>query len=391
MTILHRSLVAAIALAVSAAGALSLAPAAEAVTCTPAPYANCAGADLAGVNLAGLQLESIDLKGANLRGAILTGAKLRNAWVDGADLTGADLSGAYLYAASFRRATLNRAKLVGAIGTHVDLSNVQLQHADLSGAQFGHARLEGSQLDHANLTNTHLMHVEATATNFAMATLTGAELTHGRLRGANFFGAQVHRTSFAGADLIDASFHGADFHQTDFGNALVVRTTVLPSNIASDPKARAQLFEKVYAHVNAYGSSDQHCSDDGSGPMDHVECTGFNDDPKASLELSSGVEFGWGGYTSGKDTRRSFWIVGRKPTWPVTLRGQADLGLGSFWVHSAGGTINRGTPSHTANHAGRGEIGGPLAIYIGFHHGIRPGYHMNVSGYVQRTDYARIT
>ncbi len=390
MTFLHRSLVAAIALVVSAVGALSLAPAAEAVTCTPAPYANCAGADLAGVNLAGRQLHNIDLKGANLRGAILTGAHLNYARVGGADLTGADLSGANLYAASFRGATLNRAKLVGAHGTHIDLASVLLQHADLTRAQLGNARLDGSQLDHSNLTDTHLSYAEATATNFAMADLTGAVFTHGRFRGSNFFGAQVHRTSFAGADLTDASFHGADFHQTNFGNALVVRTSVTPSNIASDPMARAQLFEKVYAHVNAYGSSDQHCSDDGSGPMDHVECTGFNDDSRASLELSSGVEFGWGGYTPG-DSRRSFWIVGKLANWPVSLRGEADLGLGAFWVHSAGGTVNRGTPSHTPNHAGRGEIGGPLAIFIGFHHGIRPGYHMNVSGYVQRTDYARIT
>lgn len=114
----------------------------DAVTCSPGPNAQCAGADLQGVNLNGENLVGADFEAGDLRRA---------------DLRGANLSGASLSDANLRAARLRDAVLIGA-----DLSGADLRGANLRGANFSGANLRGALLDGANMREANLTSADMT-------------------------------------------------------------------------------------------------------------------------------------------------------------------------------------------------------------------------------------
>lgn len=323
-----------------------------------------------------------DLHGADLTNAFLLGADLRHA-----NLTGANLSGANLEKANLVGANLNGAKLVGARANGANLSSVLIQHADLSNGQFELASFDGSQLDGTNLTRAYLRRIHAHGTNFAHAEMNNADVVQGELNGSNFFGTHVHGTNFDHATLTHTNWTGASFFQTKFLGAHDVGTAKLtPSTVGGDDVARFYLFDRVYAHVNAYG---QHGSCEGHGGG-ASSCTGYNDDPAATYgfnEHHRSVEFGWG---RSSENPRSFFIVGSRG---VTFRGTTNWNFGLFNITH----IENFPGVPTAQDAPPGEVGGPLALYLG-HHGPSGwdifdggGYHLNFRGWVQRTGQAPST
>jgi hypothetical protein len=88
---------------------------------------------------------------------------------------------------------------------------------------------------------------------------------------------------------------------------------------------RFYLFDRVYAHVNAYGDHGS-CSDHGGGS---ITCTGYNDDPNATYAFNEGhrsVSFGWG---RSNENPRSFFISGAHR---VTFRGHTNGNFGTFAI-----------------------------------------------------------
>jgi uncharacterized protein YjbI with pentapeptide repeats len=328
---------------------------------------SCVGADLRGADLTNASLQGADLRHANLTGANLTGANLAKANLAGANLTGA--------------------KLVSVKADGVNLSSVLLQNSDLSHGQFELASFDGSQLDFANLTRAYLRRIHAHATNFAHAEMNNADVIQGDLSGSNFFGTHVHGTNFDHATIANTAWTGAYFLQTKFLGAYDIGTAKLtPSTVGSDDVARFYLFDRVYAHVNAYHQYGS-CSDHGEGA---ISCTGYNDDPAATYAFNEGhrsVSFGWG---RSNENPRTFFITGAHG---VTFRGSTNGNFGIFAITQVENFP--GVP--TALDAPPGEVGGPLALYLG-HHGpsgwniFDPGgYHLNFRGWVQRTGQAPTT
>lgn len=262
-----------------------------------------------------------DLHGADLTNANLTGADLRHA-----NLTGANLSGANLEKTNLSGPNLQGAKLVGVRADKVNLSSVLMQNADLSQGRFELANFDGSQLDGVNLTRAYLRRIHAHGTNFAFAEMNNADVVQGDLAGSNFFSTHVHGTTFNDATISRTNWTGANFFQTKFLGAHDIGTAKLtPSTIGSDDVARFYLFDRVYAHVNAYGDHGS-CSDHGGGS---ITCTGYNDDPNATYAFNEGrrsVSFGWG---RSNENPRSFFISGAHG---VTFRGHTNGNFGTFAI-----------------------------------------------------------
>ncbi len=342
-----------------------------------AVFAAPAGAAVATVGSCAIK-QSTSCVGADLRGADLTRADLRHA-----DLRNANLTGANLEKANLAGANLQGAKLVRVRAEGVNLSSVLMQGADLAEGEFTAANLDGSQLDAVNLTRANLNRIHAHATNFAHAEMNNAKVVAADLKGSNFFGAHVHGTQFSTTSIAATNWTGAYFFQTNFLGAHDVGTAKLtPSTVGSDDVARFYLFDRVYAHVNAYHSYGS-CSDHSGGA---ISCSGQNDDPAATygFDGSNKTSFGWG-YSN--ENPRSFFIIGGRG---VTFRGTTNSNFGTFSITQ----IENFPGVPTAHDAGAGEVGGPLALHLG-HHGASgwnifdpSGYHLNFRGWVQRSGTA---
>jgi uncharacterized protein YjbI with pentapeptide repeats len=330
--------------------------------------------------------QSTSCVGADLRGVDLTNATLQGADLSHTDLRDANLNGANLEKANLSGANLQGAKLVGVRADGVNLSSVLMQNADLSEGRFELANFDGSQVDGVNLTRAYLRRIHAHGTNFAFAEMNNADVVRSDLAGSNFYSTHVHGTTFNEATIGGTNWTGADFFQTKFLGAHDIGTAKLtPSTIGSDDVARFYLFDRVYAHVNAYGEHGS-CADHGGGS---ISCTGYNDDPNATYAFNEGhrsVSFGWG---TSSESPRSFFIVGAHG---VTFRGHTNGNFGTFSITQ----IENFPGVPTAQDAGAGEVGGPLALYLG-HHGVgwdffnRGGYHLNFRGWVQRSGQAPTT
>jgi uncharacterized protein YjbI with pentapeptide repeats len=317
----------------------------------------CHNANLAHADLTGAPLAYADLRGSTLQGANLTGARLHNAKLSGTNFAHANLSN------------------VGAHDAHI--SSSILNHANLNGADLLAAHLHGSQLDSADLSNARLELLMAGEANFAHAKLHDTKVNEAQLEGSNFFGAHLRNANFRLADLENASFVGAYFSNTAFQSATIRNTKVLPSTIAHDPTARDAFFRRVYTHVNAYGSNGS-CS----GSSSSASCQGRNDDPNATPPFTGEVRFGW-------DQRHDHYDFRIADTFGHQLSGKASGNLGALDVTSVSGFTNlQGTG---AIHAAPGEVGGALALHVGYHSALsRSGYVLNARGWLQRAIHGNL-
>lgn len=134
-------------------------------TCTIAPYAGCAEADL---------------RNEDLRGVNLTGANLARAALDGANASAATLSLANLVEASLVGTVLDSADLQRANLTHADLSRASLRGANAEAMDASRATLAGTDLSGASLRDANLQEADLRGATLTGADLTGADLTGAR-------------------------------------------------------------------------------------------------------------------------------------------------------------------------------------------------------------------
>lgn len=169
------------ALALAAAMAVWVAPAAQAkVTCptvnsttgavTPAP-APTANVDWSGCNLSGA-----DLKGLTMIGANLSAANLSHAFLDDSVLTSSDIEGANLDGASLTDTWLGGANLADSTLTSANLDGTTLVGADLSGAQLSEADALTTDFDSATLTDTDFGNATLADDSWIQASMTGTVL-----------------------------------------------------------------------------------------------------------------------------------------------------------------------------------------------------------------------
>jgi uncharacterized protein YjbI with pentapeptide repeats len=321
---------------------------------------SCPGADLSGANLAGAPLSGANLQGANLRGANLREADLSSANLRAADLTHSDMTKANLHKADAERATLHQ---------------VLLGEANLSYANLTRVQLFGSQAVSTNFIGANLSDATAHSVNFAFADLGLATLSAGDFTGSHFLGAILGNADFSHATVNNAYFVHAYFHRTNFNGAKIVGADVIPSNIDTDGMARFYFFERVYTHVNAYGSYGNTNS-----YSSHVSAEGGNDDPNGAAPFSHRVSFQWGAFENRKD-------VFQMSAYGNTLSGRKNGNLADFYVDKVTGSLlpNVGP---TETEAPRGHPGGPIALSVGWHGVFSPGYSINVSGWLPRVAYA---
>lgn len=176
------------------------------------------GANLSGMNLSGLDLRGADLKDTNLDGTILKGANL-----SGADfrlknifggtctryLTDVNMSEADLSGANFQNVCLDNVKLIQAILSDVDMSNVMFRHS---------VDMRGANLSRANLSNAQGRVVLRDA-DLRLANLKGAQLQRADLQRANLAGTNLSRVNFYHANLQDADLNGASLRCVDLAGA----------------------------------------------------------------------------------------------------------------------------------------------------------------------------
>jgi hypothetical protein len=267
-----------------------------------------------------------------------------------------------------------------------NLSSVLMQNAVLWKGSFELANFDGSQLVGVNLTHADLRRIHAHGTNFAYAEMKDADVVQADLAGSNFSSTHVRGTTFNDAAIGGTNWTGAQFFRTKFLGARDIGTAKLtPSTIGGDDVARFYLFDRVFAHVSAYGQSGS-CVDHGGGS---ISCTGHNNDPIATYGFNEGhrsVSFGWG---TSAENPRSFFIVGGHG---VTFRGHTSGDFRTFAITQ----IENFPGLPTAQDARAGEVGGPLALDLG-HHGVggdilnRGGYDLDFRGWVQRSGQAPTT
>jgi uncharacterized protein YjbI with pentapeptide repeats len=335
-------------------------------SCVIRQATSCVGADLEGADLTHADLQGADLRHADLRVANLTAANLAKANLSGANLQGA--------------------KLVHVMAYGANLSSVLMEKADLWQGSFELANFDGSQLVGVKLTQANLRRIHAHGTNFAGAQMNEADVAQGDLAGSNFSSAHVRGTTFNDAAIGGTNWTAAQFFRTKFAGARDIGTAKLtPSTIGGDDDARFYLFDRVFAHVSAYGKYGS-CADQGGGS---ISCTGHSDDPIATYGFNEGhrsASFGWG--TSGENPR-SFFIAGAHG---VTFRGHTNGNFGTFSITQ----IENFPGLPTAQDDRAGAVGGPLLLDLG-HHGVgsdilnRGGYDLDFRGWVQRSGTAPTT
>ncbi|WP_405586319.1 pentapeptide repeat-containing protein [Streptomyces sp. NBC_01092] len=150
---------------------------------------------------------------------VLRSRTIRRGDALGVELSNAAIRGAYLYGARLEGAFLNLADLRGADLNRVWLRFAYLREADLRGAYLRGARMEG----------VHLR---------------GADLRGADLRGAHFYHAGFNATNLRGADIRGTDLRGTFTLTTEqVVSAVPDSKTLLPTDIAEDPRVRARIAE----------------------------------------------------------------------------------------------------------------------------------------------------
>ena len=272
-----------------------------------------------------------------------------------------------------------RAQCAGADLHGMDLHNRNLAGADFRGANLAGANLHAAQLTGASLVGANLF--DATLTGSA---LNSADLSYADLREADLGGAALHGTTFAGAQLGRAVFRDASFLDTVLSHAHIGETHWFPSNVDSDPKASASLFDRLHVTVDASAGSCGYAMAPTSIPH-RLTCraptvaTGstapFDREPLA---------FHW---EPGSDGRRHVKVHTQGSPVAVQLTGTTPADVSAFHVTAISGSDpiahDRWLP--TATHARPGEKGGSLTAHLVA--GSR-GYKLTLTGWLMRRHLA---
>ncbi|GGV45255.1 hypothetical protein GCM10010293_53130 [Streptomyces griseoflavus] len=196
--------------------------------------------DLRGTNLQGSNLQNAYLQSADLRGANLQ-ADLRHANLQNADLRGANLQNADL-----RETDLQNADLRG-----TDLQNANLMNADVRVADLGNADLRDANLWATNFRGASLGRANLSGTNLREADLEGADLQNADLRDSDLYDAELRTARLRGANLAHTALHRANSVEVDLiANALIYRSTKLPSDVAGDATINTRIDECEQALTN---------------------------------------------------------------------------------------------------------------------------------------------
>jgi hypothetical protein len=273
------------------------------------------------------------------------------------------------------RTVCPNANLAGADLKGADLHDAQLSGSNLQGANLEGAHLGGTQLSNANLIDASLRRVHAHAVNFAGSNAGEIDGVGGDFTGSNFVNATLTGAQFNHAILSRANLARAHFSHTNLANAYIEGTNFVPSNIERDVHgALRYVFDRVYSHVNAYGTYGN-CRGDSTSQ----ECFGTNDDANATTGFKGAVDFSFADANHG----RTFTVTGNH----AYLEGTASASLGAFYVDAASGHALDDLGG-TSTAAGAGQPGGPLALHVVPAVGSN-GYVMTMRGWIQRKTRAR--
>ncbi|MCT9935132.1 pentapeptide repeat-containing protein [Planotetraspora sp. A-T 1434] len=190
-------------------------------------------------------MSGLDMSNLPMEGADLRGARLEHANLQRIVLRKADLRGAYLTGSECQEAVFEEANMEGIHLEDAGLMWARMERARLAHAHLERASLPEAHLEGADLLEAHLADAYMGAVYLSGANLLGADLRRSRLLWGRLDGTRLVGTNIAGGALWRAQMRGANLAGADLEGADLTEAHLEGADLA-EARLRGANLTRVY-------------------------------------------------------------------------------------------------------------------------------------------------